>query len=79
MPKCDKCGEYEPFKYICQFCKKNFCANHLLPEEHACQGLKILKEECRDGFLLRASLMREKGYIDKNGNYTNIVKGNEND
>jgi predicted nucleic acid binding AN1-type Zn finger protein len=75
MPNCEICGEYDYFKYECQFCKKNFCVKHQLPEEHNCQGLKILKEECRDGFKLSASLMKEKGYIDKDGKYKNIVEG----
>ena len=25
-------------KYICRYCKKNFCSNHRLPEEHKCSG-----------------------------------------
>lgn len=68
---CAKCGKPLSWPaYTCQFCKKVFCSkNCQFPEEHNCEALKKLKEETREGFVLRVGKMREKGFIDKNGKY----------
>ena len=74
MPECEICGEYDYFKYECQFCKRLFCKEHHLPEEHECQALEILKEKCQRGNVLSVELMRENGYLDENGQYTEKLK-----
>jgi hypothetical protein len=70
MPNCEICGEYDYFKYECQFCRRILCMKHHLPEEHNCYALKILKEKCRDGGVLSVKLMHDHGYLDENGKYT---------
>jgi len=34
--KCQYCGREEPLPFKCQYCQGFFCAEHRLPENHAC-------------------------------------------
>jgi len=34
--KCQYCGREEPLPFKCQYCQDFFCAEHRLPENHAC-------------------------------------------
>lgn len=36
--KCEFCGEEESLPFVCNYCGGVFCANHRLPETHACKG-----------------------------------------
>jgi Zn-dependent protease len=36
--KCDYCGKDEDLPFTCNYCGGTFCAEHRLPEAHACQG-----------------------------------------
>ena len=36
--KCDYCGAEESLPFVCNYCGGVFCANHRLPEAHACKG-----------------------------------------
>ena len=40
MPKCDYCGAEVYLPYKCKYCGGIFCAEHHLPENHNCPGLK---------------------------------------
>ena len=39
MARCDECGADENMPYQCRRCGQTFCADHRLPENHACPGL----------------------------------------
>jgi hypothetical protein len=39
MPECDQCGETD-ISLSCTYCDDTFCAEHRLPENHDCPGLK---------------------------------------
>ena len=36
--KCDYCGVDEDLPFTCNYCAGTFCAEHRLPEAHACRG-----------------------------------------
>ena len=36
--KCDYCGKEEDLPFTCNYCGGTFCAEHRLPEAHACRG-----------------------------------------
>lgn len=36
--KCDYCGREEDLPFTCNYCGGTFCADHRLPESHACRG-----------------------------------------
>ncbi len=36
---CEKCGKVDPFPFTCTYCKKSFCADHHLPENHECDNI----------------------------------------
>src|SRR5438477_3744262 len=36
--KCDFCGTDEDLPFTCNYCGGTFCAEHRLPESHACKG-----------------------------------------
>jgi len=36
--KCDYCGNEENLPFTCNYCGGTFCAEHRLPEAHACKG-----------------------------------------
>ena len=36
--KCDYCGKEEDLPFTCNYCGGTFCAEHRLPEAHACAG-----------------------------------------
>jgi Zn-dependent protease len=36
--KCDFCGKDEDLPFTCNYCGGTFCAEHRLPESHACKG-----------------------------------------
>ena len=36
--KCDFCGRQEDLPFTCNYCGGTFCAEHRLPEAHACRG-----------------------------------------
>jgi Zn-dependent protease len=36
--KCDFCGREEDLPFTCNYCGGTFCAEHRLPEAHACRG-----------------------------------------
>ncbi len=36
--KCDLCGVEEDLPFTCNYCAGTFCADHRLPEAHACKG-----------------------------------------
>jgi len=36
--ECWICGKQEPIPYKCRYCGKTFCADHRLPEQHACEA-----------------------------------------
>lgn len=40
MAKCDVCGKEEYLPYKCKYCGGTFCAEHRLPENHNCPGIK---------------------------------------
>jgi len=40
MASCDVCGRLEDMPYTCHYCGGSFCAEHRLPENHACAGLE---------------------------------------
>lgn len=44
---CDACGRQEYMPYACKFCHKRFCAEHRLPESHACAGLEEYRQRVR--------------------------------
>lgn len=35
---CSVCGKEEPLPFVCAYCGDTFCAEHRLPEAHACRG-----------------------------------------
>lgn len=54
MYKCEYCGKEVllPFAYVCCFCRKAFCYEHRLPENHRCPYLPYvteLKERLKSG------------------------------
>jgi len=38
MTRCAFCGTDIPFAYICNYCRRCYCAHHRLPEAHSCLG-----------------------------------------
>lgn len=45
MGECSECGE-KAMTFTCRYCKKKFCSEHRLPENHDCEGLeKELEKE----------------------------------
>ncbi|MFB6164445.1 MAG: rhomboid family intramembrane serine protease [Haloarculaceae archaeon] len=40
MATCDECGKNENMPYQCRHCGGTYCAEHRLPENHACPGLE---------------------------------------
>lgn len=36
--KCDFCGKEEDLPFTCNYCGGTYCAEHRLPESHACRG-----------------------------------------
>jgi predicted nucleic acid binding AN1-type Zn finger protein len=36
--KCQVCGRVDPLPFTCTYCKGTYCAEHRLPENHACDG-----------------------------------------
>jgi hypothetical protein len=43
---CDYCKKtLDVFPHKCKFCGKIHCSNHLLPENHKCEGLKSFEEK----------------------------------
>jgi Zn-dependent protease len=36
--KCDVCGKDEDLPFTCNYCGGTYCAEHRLPESHACRG-----------------------------------------
>ena len=50
----------------CNYCKKNFCQKHRLPEDHSCQNL----EDCRKSAFTKNSnkLTQERCVSNKNNN-----------
>lgn len=34
--------------FVCKFCKGRYCAEHRLPENHACRGLDVYRERVRE-------------------------------
>ncbi|RLF60354.1 MAG: hypothetical protein DRN25_02905 [Thermoplasmata archaeon] len=45
MVKCSYCGKEAALPFKCKFCGEYFCADHRLPENHECPGLKRYKEK----------------------------------
>lgn len=48
--KCDYCGKEEVLPFKCQYCQGLFCAEHRLPENHACPEIekaRAPREEAR--------------------------------
>lgn len=46
--KCQQCGRDEALPFRCQYCQRLFCAEHRLPENHACpnyEKARSLREE----------------------------------
>jgi len=41
--KCDYCEKEDPFPFKCTYCKKYFCSEHRLPENHACVSAGYLQ------------------------------------
>ena len=39
LVKCYYCGKEVDFPFRCEYCKRYFCAEHRLPENHECQAL----------------------------------------
>ena len=39
MSNCDQCGREENMPYQCRYCGGTYCADHRLPESHACPAL----------------------------------------
>jgi len=39
MPKCEQCGKEIQLPFVCTYCKKTFCEEHRLPEQHQCSSL----------------------------------------
>jgi len=39
MSNCDQCGREENMPYQCRYCGGTYCAEHRLPESHACPAL----------------------------------------
>ena len=53
MPNCVTCGTVIPYPFKCNFCGGTFCAEHRLPEAHACPFLSdarsnVPREEKKD-------------------------------
>lgn len=46
--KCSYCGREELLPFRCKFCKRAFCAEHRLPENHECEGLEAYKNSLED-------------------------------
>ncbi len=44
MAKCDVCGKEEYLPYRCKYCGGTFCAEHRLPENHNCPGIRRVDE-----------------------------------
>jgi predicted RNA-binding Zn-ribbon protein involved in translation (DUF1610 family) len=40
MKKCELCGKEVQFLFRCSHCQKCFCAEHRIPESHACTEFK---------------------------------------
>ncbi len=45
MALCSYCEKPEVMPFKCKFCGEMFCADHRLPENHECLGLRRFKEE----------------------------------
>lgn len=45
---CEFCGREEYMPFACKFCKARFCAEHRLPENHACRGLDLYRDRVRE-------------------------------
>ncbi|MEM3637588.1 MAG: AN1-type zinc finger domain-containing protein [Conexivisphaerales archaeon] len=41
--ECNYCGKEEPFPFKCSYCGEYFCADHRLPENHACKMYAIAR------------------------------------
>ena len=40
MPECDQCGAIDTLTHACNHCGRQFCPQHILPENHNCPGLR---------------------------------------
>lgn len=53
IPKSDVCSfcknEFNTMPHTCKFCNKVHCSDHLLPENHNCQGLKNISKNYFSG------------------------------
>ena len=45
MGECEWCDGMEVFTRRCEYCKQNFCADHQLPENHKCPGVRRAKSQ----------------------------------
>jgi len=43
MVKCQICGIELYMPFICPYCKKYFCVNHRLPENHSCENIRLVR------------------------------------
>lgn len=43
LTRCDYCGAEETLPFTCNYCQKNFCPDHRLPETHGCANLWMAK------------------------------------
>ncbi len=59
--KCDICGTYELLPFQCKYCGGTFCSAHRLPENHACPGLRMMKQ-------------RPMGEVQRKANHTRARK-----
>lgn len=41
---CKICGQADHLQYRCNYCNNTFCADHRLPEQHDCPGLRVIEE-----------------------------------
>lgn len=53
--RCSHCGSMEEMPFTCRYCGQPHCAEHRLPENHACAGLEEYKQQLRE----RGQLMTE--------------------
>lgn len=58
MARCEYCGVEIDLPFICRHCEKVLCADHRLPENHACQGLSYAK--VRDAVSIREVGLKER-------------------
>ncbi|MCS7142968.1 MAG: hypothetical protein NZ920_04125 [Aigarchaeota archaeon] len=59
--KCSFCEKDEPLPYYCSYCRRYHCSEHRLPENHNCDGIRIMRVTVQEGPRLHKEYPRSQG------------------